>query len=173
MNTLSVSLNRPAGPVCLSHNRLKMCSSGANGMADKETIAFLQKRKQEAGIHGHYHSVQWQDKVVPSLHAEHVSRMEQCAIFECVHDDATGMGSASPSSHLEGRLHSGDLEQAEFGQSGRLLLLFPNGGVAGRYHGVGVAMDVRVWALDTNVQASESEVRKPVLSHVFHNYSSI
>jgi hypothetical protein len=48
--------------------------------------------------------------------------------------------SASSSSHLEGRLHSGDLEQAEFGQSSRLLLLFPNGGVAGRYHGVGVAM---------------------------------
>jgi hypothetical protein len=40
-----------AGPVCLSHNRLKMCSCGANGMADKESIAFL--RKQEATMHGH------------------------------------------------------------------------------------------------------------------------
>jgi hypothetical protein len=86
--------------------------------------------------------------------------------------------SASSSSHLEGRLHSGDLEQAEFGQSSRLLLLFPNGGVAGRYHGVGVAMgvrvvcvEVRVWHVKAAVQ--ESEVRKPVLSHAFHNYSSI
>ena len=110
----------------------------------------------------------------------------QC--FECVHDDAEWDGteggqvgptraSASSSSHLEGRLHSGDLEQAEFGQSSRLLLLlFPNGGVAGRYHGVGVAMGVRVVCVGVRVwqvKGAESEVRKPVLSHVFHNYSSI
>jgi hypothetical protein len=72
--------------------------------------------------------------------------------------------SASSSSHLEGRLHSGDLEQAEFGQSGRLLLLlFPNRGVAGRYHGAGVPMGVRVVCVEKHAEF--------IVTHSFDSFS--